>query len=269
MTITRRDFLGGLGSAALGATIAGLGATQAFGAKKAAQGAPKLPFPYKKLALQAVANAGYEDYMKGACCYGGFSGVIDQLSKIVGSPYTLIPTELWMVGEGGMAGTGNICGAINGASFAIFLVIGGMGNENKEKAFNVIRDLYHWYEQTQIPVYKPQKAKKYEGDIVKSISGSTLCHVSVSNWCKASGFKAFSKERSERCGRLTADVVMHTAQLLNNYFDGSFQRTAKLSAAAESCRGCHDKGSKLENTRGMQECGQCHFHLGTEHPKTK
>jgi len=171
------------------------------------------------------------------------------------------------VGEGGMAGTSNLCGTLNGASYAIFLVAGGMEKEIRGKAYNIIQDLYHWYEQTALPLYKPAKAKKYEGKIVKSKSGSTLCHVSVTNWCKASGFKSFSPARDERCGRLVASVSMHTVELLNNYFAGSFQRNYKLSAAAESCRSCHDKGSALENTRGIMECGQCHFNLGTEHPK--
>ena len=267
MTITRRGFLSGLGSGALGATMVGLGAAQAFGDNKTEPCTPSLPFPYSKIDPQAASESGYEGYMKGACCYGGFAGVVDQLAKTVGAPYTMLPTELWIVGEGGMAGTANLCGALNGASYAIFMVIGGMDKEKRAKAFEVIRDLYHWYEQTQLPLYKPVKAAKYEGDIVTSVSGSTLCHVSVTNWCKASGFKAFDKARSERCGRLTADVAMRTALLLNDYFDGKFQPTYSLSENAKSCRGCHDKGSELENTRGMMECGQCHFNLGTEHPK--
>ncbi|MGB7573469.1 MAG: C-GCAxxG-C-C family (seleno)protein [Thermodesulfobacteriota bacterium] len=265
MKVTRRDVLGSLSGLLLGTAMTGLATKEVFGAR--AEEPTKLPWPYEKLDLNAVGKGGYEGYIKGACCYGAFSAIINELAKNVGSPYTSIPTEMWVVGEGGMAGTSNFCGALNGASFAIFLVTGGI--EKREKAFDIVKDLYHWYEQTGLPIYKPEKPKIYDGEIVKSKSGSPLCHVSVTNWCKASGFKSFSPARNERCGRLAASVAVHTVELLNNYFAGSFQRSYNLSAAAESCRSCHDKGSALENTRGIQECGQCHFNLGTEHPKVK
>lgn len=265
MELTRREVLGSLGGLALGATIASFGAREVFGAKK--EEVSSLPWPYKKIDSAAAAHAGYEAYARGACCYGAFSAIVDELAQKVGAPYTAIPTELWVVGEGGMAGTGSICGAVNGASYAIFLVTGGMEKEKREKAFDIIQDLYHWYEQTELPLYSPEKPKKYEGKIAKSRSGSTLCHVSVTNWCKASGFKSFSAARSERCGRLVADVAAHTIELLNAYFYGAFERRHKLSASAQECRDCHDQGSMLEDTRGIQECSQCHFNLGTKHPE--
>ena len=267
MELTRRELLGSLGGLAIGAAIGGVGTRQVFGATK--EEAPALPWPYKKLDPKAAAAAAYEGYGKAGCCYGAFLGVIDGLAKKVGAPYTTIPTELWIVGEGGMAGTGNLCGALNGAAYAIFLTAGGMEKEKREEAFAIIQDLFHWYEQTKLPIYTPKKAILYDGKIVKSISGSTLCHVSVTNWCKVSGFKSFSAARSERCGRLTADVVAHTVELLNKDFAGAFKRGFALSAAAQGCRDCHDKGSELENTRGIMECGQCHFNLGTKHPEVK
>jgi hypothetical protein len=89
----------------------------------------------------------------------------------------------------------------------------------------------------------------------------------VSRWCKATGFKAFSKERSERCGWLTASVAKYTAEMLNAKFvDASFKRAHPLSAAVKECRSCHDKGGSLENSRGMMDCGGCHFTGKLKHP---
>ncbi|MBM4278149.1 MAG: hypothetical protein FJ130_09760 [Deltaproteobacteria bacterium] len=105
---------------------------------------------------------------------------------------------------------------------------------------------------------------------MKSVSRSDLCHVSVTKWCKVSGFKAFSQERSERCGWLTGSVAKYTVELFNKHADGGFKMVHKLSSEVESCRSCHHKGSTLENTRLMMDCGGCHFtpKAKTKHPKT-
>ena len=97
MKVTRRDVLGGLSGLILGTAIKGLATNEVFGAR--AEEPTKLPWPYKKLDLSAVGNGGYEGYIKGACCYGTFSAIINELAKNVGSPYTSIPTEMWVVGR--------------------------------------------------------------------------------------------------------------------------------------------------------------------------
>ncbi len=224
----------------------------------------ELPWPYTKLNPEVVGENGYAGYYKGACAYGAFEAIIGELRKEVGAPYTIFPSSMMGFGEGGVAGRAALCGALNGASMAIFLVAGGMQGEKKKVAFDLINELFNWYEQQALPNYRP-KSPKFE--IVKSVSRSPLCHVSVSNWCKTAKFKAFSKERSERCGWLTASVAKYTVELLNQQAEGKFKAAHKLPAAVESCRSCHDKGSALENTRGMMDCGGCHFTSVTKHPK--
>jgi hypothetical protein len=140
-----------------------------------------------------------------------------------------------------------------------------MEPKKKELAFALIHELFNWYDQEALPNYRP-KSPKFE--IVKSVSRSPLCHASVTNWCKVAKFKAFSKERSERCGWLTASIAKYAVELLNENAEGSFKGIHKLSSEVQSCRSCHDKGSKLENTRGMMDCGGCHFTPQTKHPKT-
>lgn len=268
MSLTRRDLIKKAGMAAVGTGFAGLSlsmANQAMGAGEQQQiKMPDLPWPYKKLDPAIVAELGYDGYYKGACSYGVFNAIVDPLRKEIGFPYTMMPSTLLVVGQGGVADTASLCGALNGAASAIFLITGGMDKKLREVAYDMIQAVFLWYEQTALPDYRP-KNPKYE--IIKSVSDSNLCHVSVTKWCKASKFKAFSKERSDRCGWLTASVAKHTAEILNKYADGAFKKAYQLSAASQSCRNCHDKGSKLENTRGITDCGGCHFTPKKEHPK--
>jgi hypothetical protein len=224
---------------------------------------PAVPWPYQKLDPVRAAEAGYTGYYKGACCYGAFEAIVGQLRDTLGYPYTVMPTEMMIVGEGGVAGISSLCGALMGASTAIFLVTGGLDPKKREEAFALVRELFTWYEQEALPTYRP-KEPKFE--IKTSVARSPLCHVSVTRWSKATGLKAFSKERSERCGWLTASVAKYTTEMLNAKLDGSFKAAHALPAAVKECRTCHDRGSALENTRGLMDCGGCHFTGKLKHP---
>ncbi len=265
---SRRDILKGAGTFVMGAAAGGISLPFSGSIAKAAVAGKDegmgLPWPYRKLDLDAVAERGYEGYYKGACCYGAFEAIIAELRKAVGEPYTTFPTAMMVFGEGGVAGVSTLCGALNGAAMAIFLTAGGPEKEKKERAFALIRELYTWYEQEQLPDYKPKNPKF---QIIKSISRSQLCHASVSTWCKVAKVHSFSKERSERCAWLTASVARHAVQLLNDNAAGAFKATHPLSASMQTCRGCHDQGGALENTRGMMDCGGCHFTPKTTHPR--
>ncbi len=267
MKVSRRGLFKDAGVFLLGATLGGL--SSPLPKDLATAGTAKLeglevPWPYKKLNPEAVAENAYVGYYKGACCYGAFEAIIGELRKEIGPPYTGIPTAMMVFGEGGIAGVGSVCGALNGASAAIFLLTGGVEKEKREGAFDLTRELFNWYEQEALPDYRPQKPKF---EIAKSISHSSLCHASVSTWCKTAKFKSFSKERSERCGWLTASVAKYTVELLNKQAEGGFKGIHKLSPEVQSCRSCHDQKSALENTRGMMDCGGCHFRPVTKHPK--
>jgi len=268
MKLSRRGLLKDTGVFLLGATMGGLSSSlprSVAAVSPDKQEVLETPWPYKKLNPEAVAENAYVGYYNGACCYGVFEAIIGGLRKEIGAPYTMIPTSMMIFGEGGIAGTATICGCLNGAAAAIFLVAGSMEKQKREVAFDLTKELFNWYEQEALPNYKP-KNPKFE--IVKSVSRSPLCHASVSNWCKAAKFKAFSKERSERCGWLTASVAKYTVELLNKHAEGNFKEIHKLSSKVQSCRSCHDKGGALENTRGMMDCGGCHFRAPAQHPKT-
>jgi hypothetical protein len=223
----------------------------------AADAVTAVPWPYRRVDPERAAELAYTGYYKGACCYGAFDAIVAPLREQVGAPYTMLPSEMMVFGEGGVAGVGTLCGALLGASAAIFLVAGGMEKARREEAFPLVQELFSFYDQEALPNYRPRNPKF---EIKPSIARSSLCHVSVSRWCKATGFKSFSKERSERCGWLTASVARYTAELLNaRLVDASFRPAHALPAEVKTCRTCHDKGGTVENSRGTMDCGGCHF----------
>jgi len=255
MNKQRRDILKMVVAAAGGAALTPALAKNIYAAKEQEK-IPEVPWTYKTIDPIAVAERAYPGYFKGGCAYGAFEGIIGQLKEDIGYPFTVIPTEMFIFGEGGVAGTSTLCGALNGSAAAMFLVAGAVDPKKRAEAFEMIRELFNWYDQTALPDYRP-KNPKFE--IKPSVSKSPLCHVSVTKWCKATGFKSFSKERDERCGWLTASTAKYAVELLNKQDDLAFKTTHPLSSEVKSCRGCHDKGGELENSRTTMDCGGCHF----------
>ena len=101
--------------------------------------------------------------------------------------------------KGGISDWGTICGALYGAAAAYALFWG------RKERDPMVTELYRWYEQTALPIYQPgDMAQGVKGDIPSNPSGSVLCHISVSKWCYNTKLPASGKERSERCGRITA-----------------------------------------------------------------
>ncbi len=266
MTGSRRTWLKSAGQMVAASTIGGLAmsASRDVHATAKAESPIEIPWAYKKLDPDAVGERGYASYYKGGCCFGAFDAIVRELQRVVGAPYTAIPTSMMVFGEGGVAGNSTLCGALNGSAAAIFLATGGLAKEKKEPAFALIRELFSWYEQEPLPDFRPVKPKF---EIRRSVAHLPLCHVSVSAWCKVSGAKAFSPERSERCGWLTGSVAKHTVELMNAQADGTLKAAHALPAATATCRTCHDQGSALENTRARMECGGCHFTQRGAHPK--
>jgi len=262
MNKERRNLLKMVAAAAGGAALTPLFAKNISGAKEPEK-IPEVPWTYKKLDPVAVAERAYPGYYKGGCSYGVFEGIIGELKKEAGYPYVLIPTEMFIFGEGGVAGQSTLCGALNGAAAAMFLVTGAVDLKKRGEAFEMIRELFNWYEQEALPNYRP-KNPKYE--IKGSVSKSSLCHVSVTKWCKITGFKSYSKERDERCGWVTASTAKYAVELLNKNADVGFKPVHVLSSQVKTCRSCHDKGGELENSRTMMDCSGCHFTGKTKHP---
>ena len=251
--LSRRTFLADTGKVALGLAIGSVGLSLAgCSAKttgsKTKQELPAWPWTYsKKLDPNAVAKLAYEGFYQGACCYAVANSILTELKNKVGFPFTQIPSDMFRYGEGGIVGWASLCGTLNGASAVINLV------SPKEVYGPLINELMGWYTETAFPVYVPEGKDK----LVTSKSGSPLCHVSVTNWCKVSKAGAESKERAERCARLCGDVGKRVAEMLNDNADGKFVAAYKDPASITGCMSCHGK-TAMNNTRGKMACVQCH-----------
>jgi hypothetical protein len=76
---------------------------------------------------------------------------------------------------------------------------------------------------------------------------------------------AYTHERSERCGSLSASVAQQTVILLNDQAAGKKVAFA-LPAQTKGCMSCHEKGGTVENIRTKMDCGGCHAPLMGKHP---
>ena len=286
---SRRAFIR-TAAAALAGTVLLRGLPMAS-AQQEKEGPPELPWPYKRLDPDYVRKLAHLGYYLFECAGGSFWGLVTALREAVGYPWTLLPLpskeealkalkegrhlhSMYQYGYGGVVGWGTVCGALNGSISIIQMVV----KEHKDWD-KLGKLLMRWYEATPLPTEKsnemavrgeflvPPEKMKYRGPLPQSISHSTLCHVSVGRWCRVSGYASGSKERSERCARLTGDVAAMAAQLLNAYFYGGGIPAAEavarvsLSATTAGCRTCHYKGKDYEQgqfTRGYLECEACH-----------
>jgi len=67
-----------------------------------------------------------------------------------------------------------------------------------------------------------------------------------------------SKERKERCRRLTADIAAHTVSILNSYHDHALMVPQFDNETVRSCMTCNGSEGKLANTSGKMTCTSCH-----------
>ncbi|MBO8127408.1 MAG: C_GCAxxG_C_C family protein [Firmicutes bacterium] len=220
------------------------------------------PWPYTKLDPEVTRRIAHDNYFGGACAYGASSAIIHQLRDKIGYPYTILPADMFKYGEGGAVGWGTLCGALNGAAAVITLVAG-------DKYHQLVDEMIGWYTVYPFPSDKSNqyaqdgtfKEYKVQKELPKNVSGSPLCHVSVTRWCKETGYASGSPERSERCARLTGDTAAHAVELLNKLQAGQVVSKFELDETTEECRTCHAKGKDFEIggwTRGKLKCTNCH-----------
>lgn len=217
-------------------------------------------WPYATLDAALAANAGYEGHrqMK-SCMYGVFASVVKQLAAKLGEPYQSFPCEMMDYGAGGVAGWGSLCGALNGGAAVISLLV-----RDTTKRTALTDALFSWYQSTPLPVYVPPTSS-VSVDIPAVEPQSILCHSSCSAWLKKAKVSFYSKEREERCTRLTADVARKTVELLNGSFAGSPCEPLALSQKTRDCLSCHGKNGAQANVL-TKSCHGCHFTSKNKHP---
>ena len=177
------------------------------------------------------------------------------MAEKYGAPYNAFPFTMLEANKGGISDWGTICGALYGAAAAFSCFY------PRKEATPMVNELFRWYEQTAFPIYQPgDAAQGVKGDIPTSVSNSVLCHISVSRWSHNTKLAANSKERSERCGRITADVCMKAVQILNAKIEGGKDWKGVLAKqeSVTNCTACHGKGKMSDMQKGNMDCTPCH-----------
>jgi hypothetical protein len=213
---------------------------------------PTSGWAYSILDPSLTGELAYEYYQQGSCMYAIFKSVLAQLADKFGEPYASFPLHMMGYGRSGIGGYGTVCGALNGAAALIGLLVEGNSNQN-----TLITGLFRWYENKPIPEFKPRKAI-LDFTPASSDSGSTLCHASITRWIKKTGYKADSPERVERCRRLTSDVAIQTAMILNDYTANNYVTAGHDNRNVRECMTCHGDKGKVNNSFGRMECSSCH-----------
>jgi hypothetical protein len=130
----------------------------------------------------------------------------------------------------------------------------------------VINELMGWYTEVLLPQETSNlyaEAGEFAVDkeiktLPRNQSGSPLCHVSVTRWCRASGFDIGSPEQLERCARVAGDVAAKAVSLLNAQENGLFQAEYAMPASTAECLECHGPEKEVACADHKMMCVQCH-----------
>ena len=243
--MNRREVLAGL----VGAAGTALAAAPAI---YAGQKPGKTPWPWtpRKMDPEQCAHIAYDGYWKMGCGYGTFVGLMKPLADKYGAPYSNFPIEITSYMAGGTGGWGTLCGALNAAAafFGLFWPF--------KQQVPMVDALYSWYEQANLPEYKPAKPK-VDFEMVQTVSHSPLCHQSSGLWCKESGYDMHSKQRAERCARVAAQVAQHSAVIINAKLDDK-KFAFPVSESRKTCTQCHAKGKEVDDLKTRMDCMPCH-----------
>ncbi|MFA7288745.1 MAG: C-GCAxxG-C-C family (seleno)protein, partial [Melioribacteraceae bacterium] len=264
---SRKDFLANTSKYALGAAVGVAGLNFLVNDKIKADGKAVWPYPYAQLDVEDVRKKAHYLYWHDMdCCSGAFGGLVEALREKIGEPWTSLPIEVMLFGRGGGNGWGTLCGAINGGAALISLAV------PKADSGKLINELWGWYASNELPTDASNDTAvagnflehKYDAALPQNVCGSTLCHVSVSDWCNKAKKKFGDLERKERCARVTGDAAAKVAEILNAHYASTFVSTFTTTAGTKACMGCH--GSNLMyNVNSNMDCQQCH---GDPHSST-
>jgi hypothetical protein len=144
---------------------------------------------------------------------------------------------------------------LTGAAYIISMVAGKTPGEA------MINDLMNYYSATAMPDYTPTTQNAAgTATTTQTTSNSPLCHVSVSKWMMAAGVTFSSKERKDRCARLTAAIARKAVEMLNGWAaTGAYtaQYMLQLTKTTDSAEAVH-KSATARPAQTKAGCNDCH-----------
>lgn len=235
---SRRSFLSTSGKALAGVALASSVLAQA---KQASAYTYETDYKYVKLDPQKVGQIAYENYGKRWCASSVIAGLVTELQEKAGGSWKTFPIDCMRWAHGGMAGWGALCGSLVGAG----TVIGLVTNET-DVSEAMANDLAFYYSNTELPNFAPTTFSKTAIHNM-TIAGTPICHISVGKFMRQEGVAFLSPERAERCGRLSANIAMETAIMLNDWKDGKYKAKHKPLynvlangiTSQNNCMDCH------------------------------
>ncbi len=234
--------IGAAGLVAIGSAGCNKGAAPAA---QAAVSSQKWPWPYEKLDPQKTADIAYNEWYRVFCGSAIINAVFSQLAEKVGEPYKSFPSDAFVFLEGGIVGWGTICGSSAGASIVTNCILGPR-TAGSDTGAMMGSELMQHYATTEMPTYVPAQPK-VTTEIMKTVANSPLCHVSVGKWMKAANKPLASRERMDRCARLTASMAYQLVTLLNAWKDGKYVTKGTMPSkeygitAQHNCDECHSE----------------------------
>ncbi len=163
----------------------------------------------------------------------------------------------------GYGGQGTLCGALGVAAQLFNLVA-----FDEQKTYSKMTDdLFQWYSRMAFPTERFD-AMCYFPKQVQQAAKSPLCHISVSQWTLAAGANVTSKEKKDRCAKVTGEVIHRAVSMLNEYVEGRYTIQKypfeEENRACLSCHGADDMWHEkdgMNNQQGKMTCSLCHQQL--------
>ena len=179
------------------------------------------------------------------------------MKEKVGYPWTTLPDFMFAHAASGYGGQGALCGAL-GACAALINIV----EYDKEKTYaTIVDDMMSWYSNASFPTERFDDLSPNPKQI-QTIPKSPLCHTSVSQWTMAAGTQVTSKEKKQRCAKVTGEVVYWTVEHLNLRAEGKWQPAkwvpAKEVAHCVECHGPEGKADGMNHQQGHSDCLLCH-----------
>lgn len=164
------------------------------------------------------------------------------------------------IAAAGYGGQGTLCGVLGVASHFCNLV----AYDEAKTYVTMTEDLFQWYSGTDFPTQRFDDICYFPKQIQRKAK-TPLCHVSVSQWTQAAGADVTSKQKKDRCAKVTGEVVYQLVSMLNSYNEGAYRpRKYPFKENNASCLKCHGPDDMWHNKdgrnnqQGKMDCIHCH-----------